>query len=349
MTPCGCAPRAGWVALLASLALFPTAGLAEDPRPARIVTVKAVSDSPAASYPGVLRAADQAELTFQVSGRLVEFPVLEGQAVETGALIARLEEPRYAARLASAQAQYEKAMADLRRFEQLSGSGAISRRELDAQRTEVDVAEAALKAAREDVAATRMIAPFAGVIARRHVVPFQNIQANEPVVTLQDLSAMDVLTHIPTRAVLTSSGERDAVVMVEGLPGRPFPAEVRSISTEPDPVTQTYAVLLRMETPDDQLLLPGMAATVHPVEPGASAPSPVPLVPLAAVSAGADRRSFVWTVDPETGAVQRQEVTLGRLVGDSVRVTSGLSPGDRVVAAGLSQLREGMRVRPLED
>jgi multidrug efflux system membrane fusion protein len=344
-------PRTLAMMAVASCAVIGSRGEAQDTsaiiaRPAKIVDVTAAPGVSSASYPGVLRAAEQVDLTFPVSGRLIELPVIAGKTVTTGDLIARLEEPRYEARLASAQAEYDKSLADFRRVEELLAKGVTTRREVDTRRAALEVAEASLNAAKEDVSATRLTAPFVGIVARRHVEPFQNVRANEPIVTLQDLSALDVLIHVPTRAVIESDRRRDAVVTIDGLPGRVFPATVQSFSSEPDPVTQTYAVLLRIVPTPGVVLLPGMAATLRPHEDGGDGKNPVLHVPIGAVAADAGGKSYVWLVEPGSGVVRRRDVTLGSMRGDSVEIASGLRAGDRIVAAGLSHVREGMTVRP---
>ena len=339
---------AKWVLVAVGLLVAWTA-VAQESRPAKIVEAVPATPPDRARYPGQLQAAEEAVLTFPVGGRLVELRMVQGQRVLAGDLVARLDEPRLEARLASAQAEAERARGDFRRGEELIRSGAITRRELDSRQVAVDVAEAALAEAREDVEATRLMAPFTGILARRHVEVFQHVRANEPIVTLQNLSRLDVLVHVPARAVLDARGEaRPARVAIDGLEGRTFPASVHSIATQPDPVTQTYAVLLRLERPDDVTLLPGMPAVVLPGEALTALQDAVVLLPASAVTADAAGAAFVWRVDPFTGAVARQPVTLGEVRGGDVEVVAGLEPGDRVVGAGLSHVREGMVVRPLD-
>jgi membrane fusion protein, multidrug efflux system len=335
--------------LFALSLLVAWAAVAQESRPAKIVEAVSAAAADRARYPGQLQAAEEADLTFPVGGRLVELPVIEGQAVLEGDLVARLEEPRLEARLASAQAEAERARGDFRRGEELIRSGVLTRRELESRQATLEVAEAALAEALEDVEATRLTAPFTGIVARRHAEVFQNVRAHESIVTLQDLSRLDVLVHVPARAVLEARGEeRPARVAIDGLEGRTFPAAVRSIATQPDPVTQTYAVLLRLERPRDVTLLPGMPAVVLPAEDETKRVDPVVLLPAAAVIADATGAPFVWRVDLATGAVSRQPVTLGSVRGGDVEIVDGVEPGDRVVGAGLSHIREGMVVRPLD-
>ncbi|ENO84034.1 RND family efflux transporter MFP subunit, partial [Thauera aminoaromatica S2] len=68
---------------------------------------------------------------------------------------------------------------------------------------------------------------------------------------------------------------------------------------------------------------------------------------LAAVAADAQGRPGVWVVGDDE-RVARRPVRTGAIVGADIVVESGLAPGERVVAAGVGALREGMAVRPLE-
>jgi multidrug efflux pump subunit AcrA (membrane-fusion protein) len=65
------------------------------------------------------------------------------------------------------------------------------------------------------------------------------------------------------------------------------------------------------------------------------------------VTSDAARRTFVWVVSAD-GRVRQSPVVLGEVRGGQVKVASGLSAGERIVTAGVSSLREGMKVRPLD-
>jgi multidrug efflux pump subunit AcrA (membrane-fusion protein) len=70
-------------------------------------------------------------------------------------------------------------------------------------------------------------------------------------------------------------------------------------------------------------------------------------VPTTALQSDAQGQFYVWIFDPASGAVTRRAVSVGRPGGDGVMVERGLEEGELVVAAGASQLQDGMRVRPL--
>jgi len=95
-------------------------------------------------------------------------------------------------------------------------------------------------------------------------------------------------------------------------------------------------------------VLPGMTATVirYP-PPGESIEIVVPAVAIFADEAGSPH---VWVVDRETGAVERRSVRTGELSEtDSIVVLEGLVLGEDVAVSAVSRIRDGMKVRPIEE
>jgi multidrug efflux pump subunit AcrA (membrane-fusion protein) len=95
--------------------------------------------------------------------------------------------------------------------------------------------------------------------------------------------------------------------------------------------------------PEGAFILPGMIANVISSTPGDGA---LILAPLSAIAAAPDGTPFVFLVD-EAGKVSEQAVELGAARGADVVVQSGLSAGDMIVAAGVSEVLDGMTIRPI--
>jgi multidrug efflux pump subunit AcrA (membrane-fusion protein) len=129
-----------------------------------------------------------------------------------------------------------------------------------------------------------------------------------------------------------------------------FPVTLKEYSTEADPVTQTFAATFSLEVPEEQVVLPGMTATVleYAAPRGGGG---VVLLPLDVVPTASDGGYFVWRVrdlGEGTAVVEKNPVEVGALSGDEVEILAGLKPGERIAAAGVSLLREGQVVRPIE-
>lgn len=299
-------------------------------------------------FPGRVRAVQRASLAFNVPGRIATFPAREGQTLRAGELIAQLDTETFEVRLAAATAKFDEARTDYERVRQIwEKTQAIARAEVDQKLATLAVARSNYAAAKQDADDTRLLAPFDGVVVRRFVEDFQNVQAKEPVVSLQSVDDLEIVIHVPERVMSAEPRRTTALARFEGLPGRRFAASLKSYSSEADPQTQTYEVVLALTRPQDATILPGMSAEVLLDEAAAGAAPDSVMMPLQAVASGPDGAPFAWVVDPESSRVTRRPIQVGSIVGPDIVVIDGLQAGERIATAGLGHLREDMLVRPL--
>ena len=134
----------------------------------------------------------------------------------------------------------------------------------------------------------------------------------------------------------------------DAAPGREFETRVSEVATQSDPRTQTFRVTFSLPQPEEVNVLPGMTANVmRHAPPGEYVEIVVPAVAIFADEAGSPH---VWVVDQTTGRVERRPVRTGELSGaDSIVVVEGLVPGEDIAVSAVSQLREGVTVRPIEE
>lgn len=335
-------------ALLSGCQEAPPPSSPEMSRPVAILEIAGTASTSGLRFPGRVQATQRAELAFNVPGRIVEFPAEEGDTLSAGALIARLDPTIFETRLSAARAEFDKARTDYNRVREIwEKSKAVARAEVDQKRTAMEVARSRFAAAKQDAQDTRLTAPFDGVIARRHVENFQNVQAKEPIVSLQNVDELEIVIHVPERIMRSEPRRAAGYAQFDDIPGRRFPVRLKSFSTEADPQTQTYEVVLGLTRPQDVTILPGMSVEVLPGDAADNeAPSSV-AIPLKAVAAGPDGTPRVWVVDPDTDRVAARAVSVGAVQGSDIIVLDGLRVGERIVTAGLGHLREGMWVRPL--
>ena len=317
-------------------------------RPVPMMEVTASHGLSGLRFPGRVRAVQRAELAFNLPGRIIELPVREGQRIEKGSLVARLDDETVKLQLAAAQAQYNKASTDYNRVQKIwQQSKAVAKAEVDQKRTAMEVARASFLAAKKDVADARLLAPFSGVVSKRQVENFSNVQAKQPIVSLQDNSDLEIVINVPERIVRSEPKSVAGVAIFTDYPDKPLPVRLKSFSTEADAQTQSYEVVLALEPGFNLKVLPGMSLEVQPREEAADMVMHKVLVPLKAILSNAEGETQVWIFDSETQVVQSQPVTLGQVQDANVEVLSGLQGGEKIVTAGVSQLRAGMQVRPL--
>jgi RND family efflux transporter MFP subunit len=328
-------------------------------RPVKMFTLGGGVGAGALEYPGVISTTQNAELAFEVPGRIVEFPVGEGQAVERGQVLARLDDRDFSAALDAATAAMKAAKADYERYRELYAADAVTQQELELKRRNYELSEARNRTAEKAVADTRLQAPFSGLVARTLVDDFENVQAKQPILILQDETGLEVVINVPERDfVLAAPGltleERTArakpQVELSSLSGRRFPAAFSETATSADPVTRTYPVTFTFDPPSDVSVRSGMTAKVIVTVPVDVAQDAVAFtIPSSAVVSDENSSPLVWLVDESSMTVSRSPVVLGELSGTDVEVVSGLASGDVIATSGVHNLRDGSLVRRLEN
>lgn len=343
----------GIILLFAGLALFLSAcGKKEEPpakevvRPVKIMTIASSMGGAGLAFPGEVRASKRVDLAFQVAGPLTQLPVDEGQEVKNGALIARILPRDYITKLEKAKAQALEAEQQYTRYKDLYIRKQVSKAEFDSYRSARDVARAQQKAAQDALNDTYLKAPFSGVIAVRYVENFEEVQAKQPIVSLQDISQIEILINVPETVMATIKAGDDPEVFArfDTAPGKQFPLTLKEFSTQADPQTQTYQIVLLMPQPDTVHILPGMTANVWATR-KSTKDEPI-IIPAIAVMEDAGGNAYVWIFNEKDEIVQKRKVTVGQMTGSAnINILDGLLGGEKVVTAGLTKLREGMKVR----
>lgn len=320
-------------------------------RPVKVFHISGPEDIAQRSFPGMVEASEKVDLSFQIPGRLIELSVKEGDQVTQGQFIAKIDPSDYEIAVAEAKSKAELAQVELERTGKLLAKQFASQSQYDAQKTAVDVAQANLKLAEQNLNYTNLFAPFVGEISKKYVENFQNIQAKQLIVRLQDRKILDIKVQIPESLVIRSNRIKNGVFEAEfeTAPGVRYEIQLKEVSTIADRETQTYGVTFTLPAPKDLNVLPGMTAIVHiKLQSIKGEEKETFIIPISSVFSDKKGTSYVWVIQPSTHTLQKQEVRIGKLVGDGVVVTEGLSPGQNIVAAGAEFVQEGMKVKPFE-
>jgi RND family efflux transporter MFP subunit len=288
---------------------------------------------------------------------------LEAQARATEATLAnaRAELDRYTRLVRSgtasrsdfdrAEAGFRVAQEDHAAARQMLEKGSIAREEdIEAKEATVRGLEAQLVQANIRLQDSTLRAPYDGVIAQRFAEPKQQITAKQPVVKFQDVDEIDIVVDVP-ETVMASVRAAD-IVQIEaeftGAPGIQFPVHIKEVAQRADQTTQTFQVRVAMKAPSDVTILPGMSATVALTYRRASILGSRLLVPISAVVNDGTGGPGAWILGSDD-TVSHRPVRVGQATGSQIEITDGLRPGDRIIVAGASFLREGMKVHDLGD
>ena len=333
------------------------------PKPVKALQISDPGGLSEGSFPGLAAAAQEANMSFRVSGPLVELPVKVGDTVEAGTIVAKIDPNDFQVMLnnadsvlAAARAAFRRADAD---YDRLKGAqdedpGATSQRAVDlalsardAARAGVSSAEATVQTARDRLGYTSLAAPFDGKVVETYVENFETVIALQPILRLVNNSGIEMTLAIPENLIGYADFVTDVTVTFDALPGVAVPATISEIGSEASQATRTYPLTVAMEQPAGAEILPGMAGQAR-IQ--AQLPETVETglhVPPTALFAGTDtEHSYVWVI--ENDAVTRREVKTGDLTTNGVLITAGLNAGELIVAAGVSALVDGQSVRVID-
>jgi len=321
-------------------------------RPVKTMVIGDTQSGDSRTFPAVVDAIQKADISFRVNGKIHKMLVKEGDEVKKGQLLAELDPTDFNITLNDRKASYDTAKANYDRAVRLVKKGAISQVDHDEIRAKYHTAKANLATANQDLRYTKLKANFDGYIAKRHLENFEEVIFSETIFSLEDVSALKIKIDVPENLMIliNKSGQntRQLYAVFDNISNQQFPLRFLEASTKADPNTKTFKITLKMQTPENYNVLPGMTATVfaqlHPEE---SQSDTSVAIPVSAVIADNEKQATVWIVDEKTMTVNPKRVKPGLMVGDTMQV-DGLEPGQRVVIAGASFLRKNMKVTLLE-
>ena len=316
-------------------------------RPVKVMELSLNEGDFTRTYPGVVKASQIVELTFEVNGRINEMPVVEGETVEEGDLIARLDPTDYVNRRDAAKAQYDTAQSNLDRSKSLFERDMISQVELETRQATFDVNMADFNIAQKAVDDTYIYAPFAGVISARYVDLHEQVQSQQAIMTLEDLTDIDVTINIPEKTVRHFNKYKVNVFAIfDQDKEKQYVLEVKEFSSAPDPQTKTYKATLTMERPEGFNVFPGMAVKVLlDGELKTEIPEDVFIIPASAFFSNPAGETLVWVINDSDMTVSSRKVDTSTMIDGYIEVKTGLESGEIIAIAGVSQLMEDQKIR----
>jgi len=262
----------------------------------------------------------------------------EGDFVEAGQVLARLETDRYALEVQRAQAEFERLQLDFERKQELFERELVSAEAFEQVRANLEAAKAEYDLARLDLRYTSIRAPFSGFISER-LVRVGNLVSNlEPVFRITSYDPLLAVLHVPERELSVLSKGLPVSVSVDAWPGEMFEGEVIRISPVIDPGTGTFRVTAEISDQDGKLK-PGLFGRVQVLY---DIHANVTVIPRSAVISE-DDQNHVYVI-AEDGTASRRSIELGYEKDGMVEITDGIESGEQVVTAGKGSLNNGTAV-----
>lgn len=301
------------------------------------------------TFPAKVMAKTTVDLAFRVSGRLQSVNLPEGKTIKKGRVIARLEPEPFERAVRMAEVKVKQASLELKRVRAIATRGIGSEKSVDNAEVASELAEIELETAKANLEYSVLKAPFDAMVSKRLIENEGFINPGTAIARLQDLSRIHFKFDIPERLVSEYSHSQvgRASAYIDGAIDKDFNIEYVEYSTEPDPVSQTYEVVYAMDALKGVTITPGVRATVT-LKISNKNNAEVLGVPVSALVTETDNSMSVWVYNPKTQRIHHQNVTVGPLVDGWIAVLSGLESGQKVVSAGVTQMKEGLLVRPFD-
>ncbi|MBU6431837.1 MAG: efflux RND transporter periplasmic adaptor subunit [Nitrospirae bacterium] len=284
---------------------------------------------------GQITAVAQATLSSHVQSTVEELRVREGTAVKKGQTLVVLDSRDLRAELARAQAEAENARAHLARMKQLYGKDAVSTQEKENADRTFKVAEASRRAALTKVSHTIVTAPFDGVITEKKIEVGEIASPGQPLLKMEDPQRLRLEATVAEGDLQALSRGETIPVVVDALGPKPLSGTVAQILPTGDPATHTF--LVKVELSPTPGLKTGMFGRML-VEKGTGQTLVVPR--SAVIERG--ELTGLYVVGPDSSARLRW-VKLGRRLGESTEILSGVTAGERLLADASTGI-EGARI-----
>lgn len=326
----------------------------EPPRPVLSVVAESTPAS-ALTLPGTVGARIETQLAFRVLGRVVARNASVGDIVKKGDIVAAIDPlslelavKGFQSELSNAQAQLVNAASTEERrrslLESRSGSEAAyeeAQNERKSASASVAKAQANLDKAREQLGYAELRAEFDGVVTATSAEVGQVVSAGQSIVNVARPDQRDVIIDIPVASFdgLKVGSQFETSLQLD--PTNRASGIVREIAPEAEATTRTRRTKITLIDPPEAFRL-GAVVTATATVVG----DPMILVPSSSVLMQ-DGKANVWVVDTAARKVSIRRIKIdGDLVeGSPVTITGGISPGDRIVIAGVHKLSDGQTVR----
>ncbi|MDR3386503.1 MAG: efflux RND transporter periplasmic adaptor subunit [Rudaea sp.] len=332
---------------------------------------------------GYVTARREATVSAQITGTLTEVLIEEGERVEAGQVLGRVEDTAQRAALAQAQAQLQAAQAslvqfqaqlaqsrrDLQRNEDMVGRKLVSQQaveqartlvdtgaaQLQAQQRQVELAQAGVQSAQVQLGYCTVRAPFSGVVIAKAaqvgeiVSPFSagGGFTRTGIGTIVDMDSLEVEVDVNEAYINRVQPNQPVDSVLNAYPDWKIPSHVIAIIPTADRSKATVKVRIGLNVKDGRVL-PDMGVRVSFLDddkPAAHVQQQPRgvLVPATALRKDGDK-DIVFVLKEQKA--QRRAVTLGGSVGQSRQVQAGVSAGETVIVDAPDELKDGAAVTP---
>lgn len=290
------------------------------------------------SFLGVFDAMHQNNVAAEGSGKLVALLVKEGDQVQKGQVIAKLDEELVLLQIENAKLNIAQLKNDNTRFSTLRKEQAVSSVEAEKIELGLKTAEVQLKQLQKQLRACKVLAPFTGVVTKKMADLGSMVMPGTPIVELTDIGQLKLAISVPERDVLKFKKGQKVAVSVDAHGDEVYNGSVYSISVQADAL-HNFKVQILVPNKANAKILAGMYGSVTLQNNQTVTAMAVPRKALI----GSTKNPQVYVV--KNGKAKLTSFSPGTSDGNYIEVVSGLSASDEIVIKGQVNLEDGMNIK----
>lgn len=305
---------------------------------------------------GFIKAGGEVALSFQTPGQITTINFTDGDRVKKGDVIAKidnelsvLDERERQIRVEDARVKYENARSYYERMDKLHTVGAISDKDWEAARTnmesyrnQIQIAQEALASAGKITGFGTLYAPGDGIILRKIMEVNQYAQAGQGVVIFQDDRNTEAKIFVSEKYINDISTGDSVDVKIPDI-DKGFKKAVIANMTKTSIDQGAYKVTLRFKEKYHNLK-DGMAISAYIRL--QTPPIPMIMIPVNSVLED-ENSSYVWlieNIENGKGEIRRKDIITGNMINNLIVVNEGLKEGDLIVKRGMDEIMDGQKV-----
>ena len=289
------------------------------------------------NLPGVIEPWLHLRLLSKLNGTVEELLLSEGDHVQAGDVVARIESDDYRIALDMAEASYRLAQSEYKRDLKMFDKGIVSSAELENRKTRLDTTKAELEQRALQLRRCEIIAPMDGIITKLSAKKGLLLSVADPVAEIVQIDKVKAVIGIPESDVARVAELTTVDLTIKALDNLHVQGSRHFFSPTPDSSARLYNLELRVDNPAASIL-PGMFVRAAIVKQQIADAMVVPLYSVIS----RNEHHFVYVA--ENGTAVRREVQLGYLEGWKVHVKEGLNSGDKVLVEGQRGVEDGQRI-----
>jgi RND family efflux transporter MFP subunit len=288
------------------------------------------------SAAGALNSRNTSVLSSKIMGRVVELTVNEGDYVNRGRLLVRIESGEISAQAYQAQAAYNNAKLQYDRIRSLFDEKAATQMEMDQATLGIESARAGLNAAKAMESYTVISAPIAGRVVEKRINLGEMALPGQPIVKIEDNGSLRLEVMVKEQDIRFVQPGKPVMVRIDAVPGREIKARVGQVVPAAD--VRTHSFVVKIDLPAEKDLITGMYGKAF-FSTGTREALMVPRSALIEMSG----LTGVYLVSRD-GSARFQMIQPGETQGDVVEAVTGLKAGDQVITSMHEPGFEGRKV-----